>query len=378
MEFQENIYIFIEELRQYEHRIEGIDFVWDILFPDQKDKYHYLRVTKFHEVFYLAHIDGNLCSLEINQNKSVQAAPSLGWSSSDDGSHDPAKNWGSLITAVRKWLNFVKKDWIKANKQVQSSYPLRNRYGIVPNSPIRYSLPDIYRIDEELGKNKTKAFIDLVEQGYFHSRDIGIRKHMTASNYFDYCRIAYIAGERAEDNVDKTLSGRQMYERYADGRDEGLLSIDPNSEAEFADWIDGRHPRRSCGGHPWEIKRGGNTTHIDLSVSRPPLNGHEHFQVLLRGGSIGRLKETICMFLGLYEARLPIAINDPEGIRKRLLAQDNVGIVPYYHSLHRANQHFHKSDDVYDVLHFDDLGRFKRRIKPFITWEPLPIIKPNS
>ncbi len=60
-----------------------------------------------------------------------------------------------------------------------------------------------------------------------------------------------------------------MYARYADGRHDGLLDINPASEQEFADWIDGTHPERGMGGHPWEIKRGGNTTHIDLIVSRP-------------------------------------------------------------------------------------------------------------
>ena len=81
------------------------------------------------------------------------------------------------------------------------------------------------------------------------------------------------------------------------------------------------------------------------------------------------------MFLGIHKAGLPITIDDPEGIRKRLLGQDNIGIVPHFHSLHRANQHFHEHDSVYDVMYYDDLGRYKSRIRPFITWEPLPILK---
>jgi hypothetical protein len=131
-----------------------------------------------------------------------------------------------------------------------------------------------------------------------------------------------------------------MYSRYADGRHEGLLDIDPASEQEFADWIDGKHPKRSVGGHPWEIKRGGNTTHIDLTVSRPFSYRQEGFKVELRGESIGRMVETMRMFLAIHEAKLPVSIVNPEGVRKRLLAQDNIGIIPSYASLHRANQHF--------------------------------------
>jgi hypothetical protein len=37
-------------------------------------------------------------------------------------------------------------------------------------------------------------------------------------------------------------------------------------------------------------------------------------------------------------------------VRKRLLAQDNIGIVPGYNSLHRANQHYAKEKDVFDVM----------------------------
>jgi hypothetical protein len=88
--------------------------------------------------------------------------------------------------------------------------------------------------------------------------------------------------------------------------------------------------------------------------------------------------ETMKMLLAIHEASLPISIANPESMRKRLLAQDNIGIVPCYSSLHRANQHFRKEDAVYDVMHYDELGRFKRRIAPFITWEPLPILKPKN
>ena len=86
--------------------------------------------------------------------------------------------------------------------------------------------------------------------------------------------------------------------------------------------------------------------------------------------------ETIRMFLAIQEKKLPISIANPENVRKRLLALDNIGIIPFYDPLHRANQRFGQDKDVFDVMYYDDLGRFKRRITPFISWEPLPILKP--
>jgi hypothetical protein len=104
----------------------------------------------------------------------------------------------------------------------------------------------------------------------------------------------------------------------------------------------------------------------------------EGFRIELCGAATTRLVETIRMFLAISDASLPIAIADPEGIRMRLLAQDNIGIVPCYETLHRAGQHFSRDQHVYDVLHYHDLGRTKRRMDPFITWEPLPLLKPRD
>jgi hypothetical protein len=89
-----------------------------------------------------------------------------------------------------------------------------------------------------------------------------------------------------------------------------------------------------------------------------------------------KIGERQCMAIRV--AGLPISIAHPEAIRTRLLAQDTIGIVPSYASLHRANQHVSTSDDVFDVMHYADLGRYKRRITPFITWEPLSSLKPKD
>jgi len=68
--------------------------------------------------------------------------------------------------------------------------------------------------------------------------------------------------------------------------------------------------------------------------------------------------ETMRMFLAIHEGKLPISIANQEVARKRLLAQDNIGIIPSYASLHRSNQHFNQDEDVFDVMHYDDLKRW--------------------
>ncbi|MBS0184940.1 MAG: hypothetical protein JSS34_01070 [Proteobacteria bacterium] len=92
--------------------------------------------------------------------------------------------------------------------------------------------------------------------------------------------------------------------------------------------------------------------------------------------AISCLAEAIRMFLALYEVGMPINMSDPDSIVKRLLGQDNIGIVPSYNSLHRANQSYPEDQNVYDVMYYDDLRKAKRKIKPFIIWEPLPMLVP--
>ena len=354
MKFEDQVCQFIQEITCFDYRIESIDHLWDLIFPDQKGKWHHLKIVKYREVYFIYLLDGDLPFLEINPK-------------GQENHFENVTAWNPLLISACIWLKSVKKNWMKANRAVQENYPLNHRLGLVSNSLIRASLPEIYRIDQALGKVKTKKFIRLVESGYFRNDKKTTCSTMTADHFFDYCKIAYIAGQRKDDPIDKSLSGREMYESYADGRDEGLLEITGNSPQEFSDWLDGKHPKKTTGGHPWEIKRGGNTTHIDLYVSRPQYSRKEGFQLILSGPALGRLKETICMFLAIYDAGLPITIVDPEGIRQRLLAQDNIGIIPCYDSLHRANQQFREDQAVFDVLHFDDLGRYKSRIKPFIS-----------
>ncbi len=98
-----------------------------------------------------------------------------------------------------------------------------------------------------------------------------------------------------------------------------VLEIDPDSPKEFMDWLDGKIPYDKHGGdHPWEIKRGGNTTHIDLYV----------------------------------------------------------GLIPESDSLHRGWQGFPSDFKIADVMHFSSFGRARQWALPHVSWKPLPTLTP--
>jgi hypothetical protein len=366
---------FLKQVQFFEYDISCLDHIWRLCFSDKDGKWYQISIVKYKKTFWLHHTNGNTCSLEYTPDREIRKIDSFCLSSCKFGQDDLDSVWIPILNAALRFMHFASKNWIQVNKQIQKDYPLNQRYGIVPSAVVRDSFWNIWRIDEDLGKRNCKKFIRIVEEGYFNDYRKTLVSSLTANRYFEYCKIAYIAAKRKDEKIDTSIDGREMYKLFADGRHEGLLDIDGDSEKEFADWIDGNHPKRSRGGHPWEIKRGGNTTHIDLTVFRHNPINHDSFRILLRGESFSRLEETIRMFLAIHDASLPILIADHEDVRKRILGQDNIGIVPCYETLHRANQHFRREECVYDVMHIDELGRSKRRVLPFVTWEPLPIMR---
>ena len=91
-----------------------------------------------------------------------------------------------------------------------------------------------------------------------------------------YCKVAYTANLRHfKGAIAKDMSGLKMYKRLADGRHEGLVELPLESADAFKQWY---HSGRG-GGHPWEVYRGGNTTHIDLGITEKA----DGWSVFLRG-----------------------------------------------------------------------------------------------
>ena len=292
---------------------------------------------------------------------------------------------------VVAWIQQILKDPAKANRRIAVEFPLEERMGVVPRFVVERYVPKAYSIGKALGTAKSRQFVKIFDSGYFWSKENCQTEDMTANRFFEYCRIAYIAAEEKEDHLDRKMSGRDMYARYSDGRYGALLDIDPDSPEQFMDWLDHKIPCDKRGGdHPWEIKRGGNTTHIDLRVSRVRdygwyANEEERkkaaesrtVEVVLCGQHIGRIVETVKMFLALHHAGLPIWICDAESVRNRILGLDHFGIMPDSGSLHRGRQEFPEDFHIEDVMHLRSFGRARRAALPFISWKPLPVLLPK-
>ena len=185
---------------------------------------------------------------------------------------------------------------------------------------------------------------------------------MTAGNFFDYCRMGYEANNYFKG---KELSSVEMYNAFADGRHDGLTEIDPTSPEAFADW----YQNSRGGGHPWEICRGGNSTHISLYVERKAGKG---WRLRLAGSSAARVNETAKIAIALYNNQVPFDLWEAEEIYKMVCGTDYIGIVPqevfprYCHSLF--------SEENERIIDFMNLGWEETdKIIPATEWYPIEI-----
>jgi hypothetical protein len=356
---------FIKDLNRLQPEYSHGDRIWR--FPmrtgTKPKDWAMAHVTHYQDIYYFSWTAGKL-SLELNANGNATS------SVPENPSGGELKKFAWSLNHFHRLVERIEKDWVSVYRETLRDYPLTMRYGIVPKSVIWKYYPDSYRPDTELGKARTAEFIEQVRAYKFREEYNGHHKKMTLALLMRYCKVAYLANrDQFKDAIAKGMSGLKMYRRFADGRDEGLSGLPLNSEDAFRKWY---HSRRG-GGHPWEIYRGGNTTHIDLGV----IERHQGWSVFVHGSSTGRMVETVRIAMALVQGGLPVEIHGAEELMLRLLGMDNVGIIPEYLINHRAAQNFEKEDNVFDCAHLYNLPH-NNRIRPFITWNPLTPLRPST
>jgi len=167
-------------------------------------------------------------------------------------------------------------------------------------------------IKSELTDRQRRTFVESVAFD-----DAAPLQNLTANDYFRFVEICYCGA--GYDGLEG-LTPHEKYKRLADGRHDGLLDIDPDSPDALAEWTE----RGSHGGHPWEIARGGNRTHISLYLHKDA----EGYHLGLAGTAATRAAETIRMALSLVAAGVPVTVRDIALHKKRVLGEDLIAIVP--------------------------------------------------
>lgn len=182
---------------------------------------------------------------------------------------------------------------------------------------------------------------------------------MTTRMFFNACLAGYIENGCAATEDD----AKAMYYKYADGRDEGLSEVPLDDHEAFHKWLH----ERQYGGHPWEIMRGGNSTHVSLYVCED----EKGYFFSVNGRSESRFIETINCYLAIKRMGYPIILSNSELLKDRLKGEEVLGIVPQDVFPRYCDSMF-PSGNVHNFMNIweEDLPAL-----PYVTWQEIPMPK---
>jgi hypothetical protein len=257
---------------------------------------------------------------------------------------------------VKPLISFLEKeiarcvDWLLTdeagyNHYINENLSYRRRTGkILRKKYWEFSSEDKQRITKGLHEKDVEILKKVVKQS---GKDA--KKHylpeMTAGKYLDFCKMGYEANNYFKG---RELTSLEMYNAFADGRHEGLTELDPDSAEAFRKWF---HDPSRRGGHPFEVCRGGTSTHISLYVDRKV---NEGWFMWLGGSSTMRVNETVKFAIALYNNQAPFVLHNAEEIYNMICGTDYIGIVPdefspsYCHSLFD-----HDDERIIDFMNLD-------------------------
>ena len=275
------------------------------------------------------------------------------------------ESYVTFITPLANWLLESVKNRIAElesgtyNAQIEAELPPQHRTGTI----IRKDFWDLFPEQREaffkdLTNEEIEEFAKRVTEQPEDSRAFMGRVYdLTADMFYRYCAIGYAANHYQGSE----LSPREQYYRNADGRDDGLKDIDPDSPDAFSNWCQ----HRVGGGHPFEVCRGGNSTHISLYVHAQEDGG---YLISLAGDAWNRTVETIKFYLALRRANIPVYLFEGKTLVERVRETEKIGIVPEgvfpdYCGSHFPDEH---------IIDFMNLPYEERdRIAAKTVWQPI-------
>lgn len=202
------------------------------------------------------------------------------------------------------------------NQFIAAYLPVQHRTGTILRKDWWSVCPEIREeFLSGLSREDADLFVKYMEDAHGQNTTAPPLKEMSAIDYFQACAIGYAANHYSGGD----RSPREQYYFHADGRDGGLGEIDPDSPSAFLSWFTDQYD-----GHPWEVVRGGNSTHISLY----PQYNEDGFTFVLDGSSVSRTIETVRFYLALRKAGLPVYIRDGTTLANRLTGNEKIGIVP--------------------------------------------------
>ncbi len=302
--------------------------LWNYYYPDEI-KWYSFTITRYSGVYYFF-FDSKLTfqfktdDSEVNNVDHYEFQANLA-------------DW--LMDEVESNVKKIKTDINKYNQFISDNLPFKKRLGRILRSDLWSIFPDL---ELELREKITPEKIEILKKVCIDSNQNNLQglKIISANDFFKICEVGYDANQYFDN---KFVSPKEKYISMADGRDCGLTKIDEFSTEAFENWYKNE---RYCGGHPWEICRGGNSTHISLYVCHDD-NG---WYVRLEGCSWARFIETILMAVAFYEQKIPFILGKANEICKMAQGNDFIGIVPETITPRYCQSIFPSEDKIIDFM----------------------------
>ncbi len=235
------------------------------------------------------------------------------------------------------------------NSYINENFSYRNRFGVIKRKDYWNIYPDI---KDEFLKEISQDEINYFVENASDKTNKRI-KEMTSAKYFECVRLAYEAVGYEIGN----LADKELYLKYADGRDEGLTKINEDSSLEFNNWY---NDDKKFGGHPYEIIRGHSFARVNLNIGYD----EDGYYLSLDGTIILRKSEIAKIFNILHKNNIPIRIYQADLLKTAFNGEDEIGIVPNYVIPIQCGGYF-KEFKPTEFVHLED------KMFKYIKWESL-------
>ena len=213
-----------------------------------------------------------------------------------------------------------------------------------------------------------------------HERDILMQENAnthvpkTAREYYEAVAVCYRAigleenecfRFRDSEEEHKRYGGmtpKELYYRYADGRDDDLSEVNLDSEEEFGKWLRHEAPYTSWGGHPFEIVfsfTGEHSIHLYLMDDK----------LYLSGGKFPANMTALKMYVALVDHGYAVEFGNREAILLRIEEKDYIGLKPWF----QYNPFEDDPDEIIDMIELDVNSYAK--LKDKIIWASIPEVK---
>lgn len=336
--------------------IEEFDQLWKSYYPDETKWYSFATAKYKSEIFFYLN-SKLLCRIDEDEIPKENIPPGY-------NAYNNLTEW--LLSRISSEMENLKKDVNAWNDYMNHNLSYNKRVGKIKRRDFwDIADEDTWRLDVNLGAENIEK-LKLILKQISDDNQPGLDE-MTANRFYAMCEMAYDANNYFK-NERGQLTPKEKYVRMADGRDAGLRDIDGNSPKAFKDWY---HSGQTMGAHPWEICRGGNSTHISLYVS----DYSGKWKIRLAGSSIVRVEETVRMALALNRNNISFQLSNSKEIYNMVTGNDYIGIVPDYVTPRYCNSFFPPEDNIIDFMNLGFDPEIGQKIIKKSFWYPIePVV----